>query len=333
MDDETSSNIEWLLEVLLDGETVENFTPSSRMEEYLKAILLKSGTDNLPIPRSRIDALLYQLAQSGESEVLQPQTKTVTPTLEAQTITADEGYVLSKVNVEAATDVYEQGKQSQYDAFWDAYQNNGNRANYIAGFSGYGWNTKNFYPKYDIVPNDATRLFGQNADSNDVGSSRHIDLVERLAECGVTLDFSKCVYMSSIFEACYWIKRVGVIDIRKASSVGYMFRWNYIYTIDKIIVDENSKLANMFTECSNVKNITFEGYIGASLSIAGCKNLTVESAKNIILNNVPNYAGTEKEGLYSLKFHANVWAALNAEETPPSGATWQEYVESLGWTT
>ena len=324
------SKIEWLIESLLNGESIGDFTPKSRLEEYLKAILLKSGTENLPIPRSRLDALLYQLAQSGEIGTLPMQIKTVTPTLETQEVTADAGYALSKVNVEAATNVYEQGKQSQYDAFWNAYQNKGKRTNYNYSFCGYGWKTGSFYPKYDMKPSEADNMFSNHNDENQQTDRNKVDLVERLAECGVTLDFSNCTNLTSVFDTNYWLTRVGVIDIRKATKVSYMFRWNFIYTIDKIIVDETSKLSNMFTDTA-VKNVAFEGYIGQSLSITN-SGLTKESAKNIILNNIPNYAGTEKEGSYSLKFHDNVWTSLNTEASP-SGATWQDYVESLGWTT
>lgn len=42
-----------------------------------------------------------------------------------------------------------QGKQAEYDRFWDAYQQNGNRNNYSYAF--YGWNKSLFNPKYDFV--------------------------------------------------------------------------------------------------------------------------------------------------------------------------------------
>lgn len=53
-----------------------------------------------------------------------------------------------------ATAAYEQGvadgKQSEYDAFWDAYQDNGNRTDYQNCFSGRGWTDETYKPKYDI---------------------------------------------------------------------------------------------------------------------------------------------------------------------------------------
>lgn len=57
------SKIEKLLNATIDGETIE-FNPQSRMEEYLKNCVNKTGTDGLPTPQSRVDALLYKLAET-----------------------------------------------------------------------------------------------------------------------------------------------------------------------------------------------------------------------------------------------------------------------------
>lgn len=56
------SREEELLTALLDGETVETFTPRSRFEHYLKCCINKSGVENCPKPISRADVLLYALA-------------------------------------------------------------------------------------------------------------------------------------------------------------------------------------------------------------------------------------------------------------------------------
>ena len=47
-------------------------------------------------------------------------------------------------------EVYNKGKQEEYDAFWDAFQRNGNRRNYNYAFFD-GWTNANFAPKYDII--------------------------------------------------------------------------------------------------------------------------------------------------------------------------------------
>lgn len=63
-----SSRYEVLIKALLNGETV-NFEPRSRTEKYLKNCCDKCGCDGLPEPRTRAEALLYQLAEklAGES--------------------------------------------------------------------------------------------------------------------------------------------------------------------------------------------------------------------------------------------------------------------------
>ena len=47
--------------------------------------------------------------------------------------------------------VYEAGKKSQYDEFWDTYQTNGQRTNYTYAFSGLGWTDNLYKPKYPIT--------------------------------------------------------------------------------------------------------------------------------------------------------------------------------------
>ena len=46
---------------------------------------------------------------------------------------------------------YTDGKQAQYDEFWDGYQQDGKRSHYINAFSGVGWTVKTYKPKYPIT--------------------------------------------------------------------------------------------------------------------------------------------------------------------------------------
>ena len=326
------SNVEWLIEALLNGESVADFTPKSRMEEYLKAILSKSGTDNLPIPRSRIDALLYQLAQSGESEVLQPQTKTVTPALEAQTVTADEGYTLSKVNIEAANAVYNEGIQAERRQVWESLQVGGTRTNYQYAFANSSFTGKNFYPIYDIKPKTAQYLFYQSTNANYGG---HLYLKDRLTECGVTLDTSECTDFRYMFGYAGILRGdLGTIDIRKNNSISGMLEYAGYYqdplTI-RLIVDENTKI-DSFIHGNGVRWLYFEGVIAKSLNLSAVSLFDTECAKLIIENNLKNLVGTDLEGTLSFKLHEDVWAALDTTYPRQDGNTWQEYVQyTLGW--
>lgn len=61
------SRNEELLQALIDGSTVD-FEPQSRAEAYLKACCNCEGTDCLPVPISRNDALLFKLAENISEE-------------------------------------------------------------------------------------------------------------------------------------------------------------------------------------------------------------------------------------------------------------------------
>ena len=51
------------------------------------------------------------------------------------------------------------GRQAEYDEFWDAFQQNGNRTDYHFGFAGKGWRDETFKPKYDIVVRGGDSMF------------------------------------------------------------------------------------------------------------------------------------------------------------------------------
>lgn len=61
-----SSRIEDLVSVLINGGSV-SFAPNSRVEQYLQNCIDGSGTDGLPTPDSRIEILLWQLADNINS--------------------------------------------------------------------------------------------------------------------------------------------------------------------------------------------------------------------------------------------------------------------------
>ena len=161
--------------------------------------------------------------------------------------------------------------------------------------------------------------------------AKSFDLVAVLEECGVTLDFSNCTNFKGIFNSCTDISRVGDLDIRNATNLSAAFAYSAIETIEKMIVDTNTPLSTVFENYSALKNIRFEGEIGQNCDMKSCSKLTVASMKCVI-SCLKNYVETENEGAYTLTFSADCWAALNADGLPPSGQTWQDYVQySLGW--
>lgn len=96
-------------------------------------------------------------------------------------------------------DVYEAGKQAEYDAFWDAYQENGNRTDYRYGFSGTGWTEATYNPKYPIVTASFTAT-----------SMYQYALVTKVKN----VDFSNVLnYFTSIFNSCTKLKTIENIKL------------------------------------------------------------------------------------------------------------------------
>lgn len=72
----------------------------------------------------------------------------------------DEGYNKGK------TDGFVEGKTAEQTAFWDIYQDNGNRRNYDYAFVGSGWTDEVYNPKYSIVTELCNYMFRQSKVTN-----------------------------------------------------------------------------------------------------------------------------------------------------------------------
>jgi hypothetical protein len=166
------------------------------------------------------------------------------------------------------------GRQAEYDAFWDGYQLNGTRTNYQNAFRSNGWSDVNFKPKYGIKPTNAENMFTQSAIS---------DFTKALGE--LEFDVSNASAVSFILSEIKYASRIPmVLDCRKApNSQGLFYHSGGIETIDKIIVNEGNTFSAWFTECRKLRNITFEGVIGNSITSLGASTLlSKESIMNII---------------------------------------------------
>ena len=149
------------------------------------------------------------------------------------------------------------GKQAEYDAFWDAYQLNGNRSSYEAAFAGQGWNDKTFNPKYPIVVTGSSWNMFYSCNVKD--GYEHLK----------NMDFSKCTLLSNTFAQCH-MKHLGTIDCRNVKSVSQVFyHARNLQTIDKIIVKVENTFSSLFDNIPTLENVTFEGEIGNNLVMAG----------------------------------------------------------------
>jgi hypothetical protein len=174
-------------------------------------------------------------------------------------------------------DVFEAGKKSQYDDFWDNYQDYGNRTDYQYAFAGASWGKQIiFKPKYDIKPTRADYMFAS--------MSNNLDMVETLEKCGVVLDTSQCTGFSSFLRYAS-PKRLPTIDTRSATNLGTFSANSQIEIIDKIILkdDGSQTIGAMFSAPhTNFTTVVFEGKIGKDCNFGTCTKLSHDSLMSII---------------------------------------------------
>lgn len=231
-----------------------------------------------------------------------------------------------------------EGKQAEHSKMWDRLQLNGNLTRYtgqLGYFNGKLFGFNNFYPKYDIRPvGNASHLFYAWENNKTCGITDNAgSLKKRLEECGVVLDTSKVTDAVSMFNYCA-ITEIPTLDFTSLTdTTTYVFANSYsrIKTIEKIITKESVTYKNWFNN-TDITNVTFEGVIGRDLDLSYSTRITPASMKSAILC-LKNYAGTANEFLYTIRFAADRWAALEADSTAPDGGTWENYVISLGWLT
>lgn len=220
--------------------------------------------------------------------------------------------------------VYEKGKKDEYDKFWDANQDYGNRTNYQSGFQGsFGWTKDNFYPKYDIKPEgNASQMFYSWEDKE----KHTIDLAQRLEDCGVVLDTSKATSLQSAFNYGRFT-RIPAVDITGTTIANaglFGNNWGSLKTIDKIIMNENNQIANTwFSTSSKLENLTIEGTIGQNgFSVSGCDKLTHDSLMSIV-NALKDYSEDTSGTEYIVTLGSTNIAKLTDEEL--------ESIETKGW--
>lgn len=179
--------------------------------------------------------------------------------------------------------VYEKGvadgKQNDYDTFWDALQSNGTRKSYSYFFAGWQYEVKDFFrPKYSMAPTMAFQMFYQN--------KALVDFPALCESCDITLDFSNCENMSNVFYGCTNLTHLGVIDTTGAPNLaGLCGACPALTTIDTLVLkaDGTQVFSGTFAGCGALQNITVTGAIGGSgLSFKDSTGLTAVSLVSIL---------------------------------------------------
>lgn len=197
------------------------------------------------------------------------------------------GYEKGKAEGGDTEAAYEQGvadgKQAEYDAFWDVYQLNGTRINYQYAFGNSLWKNETFRPKYNIV------LGSGYSGTNMFHSCTVTDLTAALEKQGVILDTSNNGVFTSMFQKAN-CKRIPPINLSRSheygSSLSYLFANSTVETIDKLIVTENTTFSSTsFQGCASLISVTFEGIIGKNgLNLQWSTNLSRDSIINVVMH-------------------------------------------------
>lgn len=178
--------------------------------------------------------------------------------------------------------IYEAGQKSEYDRFWDEFQNYGNPKQYSNTFSYNAWNDKTYNPKYTFKVLSCNNMFMYNT---------------LITDTKVPIDFrGNQGQIFYLFEGC--IKLV---------------------TIRTLILDvTNQSFSRYFVNCKALENITFEGEIKRNIDFQYSPKLSKESIENVL----GHLSATETTRTLTLSqtavdnaFTADEWNALIADKT------------------
>jgi hypothetical protein len=170
--------------------------------------------------------------------------------------------------------VYKAGQKSEYNAFWDAFQQNGKRNDYFSGFAGAGWNDNTFKPKYDIAPNGmAQSLFHY---------SQIADLKGICERCGVVLDLSLATNTNQLFYSSS-VVHLPKIDLSNSQAYRTFYGCTQLKIIDELILSPTLNLdIEAFYNCGELTEIRFGNTITKSIDIHWSKKLSMMSLKSIV---------------------------------------------------
>lgn len=205
-------------------------------------------------------------------------------------------------------EVYEAGKKAEYDAFWDMYQNNGNRTDYSSAFSNtnVNWTDKAYKPKYPIVPTNANRMYF------------NCGVVDTKIEC----DFSKCTNMSWAFRNSQ-IKHIGVVDFSSCNNMDLTFSFlNGCTDIDEIICHENLALSQ-FAYAFKLVNVKFSGVIAKNGLDVNASTLLSHDSLMSIINCLKDYSKDTSGTSWVVTLGTiNLNKLTNAEKAIATGKGW-----------
>lgn len=208
------------------------------------------------------------------------------------------------------------GKKAEYDRFWDAYQDFGERTHYVNAF-GSMWDAEIFQPKYDIRPKGSGYMMFHNNVAHYIVID---DFVEFCEKRGIVFDLSQCT------DLMYGLgtlrtKRHGILDFSSCRSALYLFYSNRtVETIEEMVFAETTNFSSntTFADATKLANINkVSGILAKSIHFQNSP-LTKNSITNIVNVLSPTVTGetvTFNKAAKEAAFTADEWATLIATKS------------------
>lgn len=227
-------------------------------------------------------------------------------------------------------EVYDKGyadaQQSEYDKFWDTFQDYGNRRYYTYAFAGVLWSNE-MVPKYNITFNDysttSRECMGMFSCYN---RDRHLGEYADMTEILSKIDFSKCLTATNVF-ALARVKNV-YCDFSSAESMIRTFDDSDGGSVNYIrlkVSEATTKFENTFAYTTKLTDIIFvDGSVIAANISFDRSPLNVESIKSI--TNALSDSTTDKTVTFKL---SAVNTAFETAEGLADGSESQDWLNLI----
>lgn len=206
--------------------------------------------------------------------------------------------------------VYDAGAKSEYDRFWDTYQQNGKRTGYSYAFTGVGWTDDLFKPKYDIEAQAATGMFQV--------AKGLVDVVGCLEKAGVTLNTDKCTIYVNFANSATGITRFPPFNMSKATGRNVQNMFGYCYALKELQLYNCVKETdwyNAFLRTDSLTDLEMTGEIGYSISFqhSPLSKASIINVLSILSADVTGQTATFKKSAVDAAFETSEGAADGSE--------------------
>ena len=209
------------------------------------------------------------------------------------------------------------GRQAEYDRFWDNYQQNGNRNDYKNAFSGTGWTEETLKPKYPVKIVDTTTTSRCAMEMFRRLGYNNSNILFDMTEICKRLDLSEALSIQGLlYNAC--AKNI-TLDASKSKTLQEAFRCGDGGVLDNMTLTVSSacqNYTNAFYYCSNLTNLTFTdgSQIAASVDLhwSPLTRASLESVIAALSDTATGFTASLKQSAVNAAFSWEEWLALVA---------------------